>query len=48
MYAMDNLQRTTFFIDKELHKKLKAKLALDGMTITLWLRKQIREFLHEY
>ena len=42
------LKRTTVFLDEELFKKVKSKLALEGVTFTQWLRKQIRDYLGEY
>ena len=42
------LKRTTVFLDEELFKKVKSKLALEGVTFIQWLRKQIRDYLGEY
>jgi len=42
------LDRTTFYVDKDMVKRLKAKLILEGGTISNWLRQKMREELGEY
>jgi len=42
------LKRTTFYVDPELLAKLKSKLALQGVSISQWLRKQMRMELNEF
>ena len=39
-------KRTTLVIDSEQFKKLKAVLALEGISISAWLRKVIDERLN--
>ena len=42
---MKKESRITFWIEENIHKKLKAKLALKGLTISKFLRLKIKEYL---
>ena len=45
---MKNMKRLVVYIPEEDHKKLKAKLALMGNTITNWIRVSIKKFLKSF
>lgn len=44
---MSKQKRVVVYIDEEQHRKLKAKLALLGESLSGWFRKVVRDFLKD-
>lgn len=40
------MKRISVYINEEEHKKIKSELASKGLTISEWIRKQIKKLLN--
>jgi hypothetical protein len=44
---MDKRHRIAIYLDKEQHRKLKSILALRGVTVTEWFRRQVLKLIRD-